>query len=67
MTNLLPPKDAAEKLGMTEQTLAHWRVQGSGPAYVKFGEGKGARVRYAEADLNAFIAKNVRQSTTEAA
>lgn len=55
------------KLGMTEQTLAHWRVQGSGPAYVKFGEGKGARVRYAEADLNAFIAKNVRQSTTEAA
>ena len=35
-------------------TLAHWRSEGRGPAYVKLG----ARVGYRGSDLNRFIEAN---------
>ena len=38
-------------------TLAHWRSEGRGPAYVKIG----ARVAYSGADLNAWLASRTIQ------
>lgn len=34
---LLTPKEAAEFVGVTGQTLKNWRLKGVGPAYVKVG------------------------------
>lgn len=52
----MSPQDAAAYLGTAEQpvslnTLAWWRAQGRGPAYVKMGQ----RVQYLKADLDAFL------------
>lgn len=63
MSKLQSTKTAAERLACSESTLNHWRVAGCGPAFVKLGR----RVMYRDEDLDAFITKNVRQSTTEAA
>jgi hypothetical protein len=64
MTKLRSEKDTAELLGnLSLSTLRHWRVSGEGPPFVKVGR----RVMYRDEDLHAFIAKNVRHSTTEAA
>jgi len=37
-------------------TLAHWRAEGSGPAFIKLGHGRRARVGYAGSALNAWLA-----------
>ena len=34
-------------------TLAHWRCEGRGPAYIRVG----ARIAYSGADLNAWLAQ----------
>ena len=45
-------------------TLAHWRCQGEGPAYVRLG----SRIAYKGADLNAWIeSRIVRPTETSAA
>jgi predicted DNA-binding transcriptional regulator AlpA len=54
-------KEAADRLGISESTLNHGRVSGQGPQFVKLGR----RVMYRDEDLDAFIAKNLRQSTSE--
>jgi hypothetical protein len=48
---LLPDSVAAAILGVTKGTLASWRSQGRGAAYVKIGR----RVRYFRTDLTAFV------------
>jgi predicted DNA-binding transcriptional regulator AlpA len=50
----------AERLCLTTQTLANWRVSGRGPRYVKWG----ARVRYSLADVNAWLAEHAKQRST---
>ena len=51
------------KLGKPS-TLAHWRSEGRGPAFVKLG----SRVAYKGADLNAWIeSRTVRPTETSAA
>ena len=47
-------KDAAVILGCTISALRKWRLLGKGPAYCKIGR----LVRYAEADLAAFLDAN---------
>ena len=66
-SRLLAPKEAAELLGISEWTLAHWRVAGIGPEYAKLGKGPKAAVRYPEVGLSSFVEKSLRQSTTEVA
>jgi hypothetical protein len=47
----------AEMLGIKVSTLRKWRFFGDrGPRWVKFGPGRKAAVRYAEADLRAWLA-----------
>ena len=50
-TRLYPASDPDLSLLATYQTLAHWRSEGRGPAYVKIG----AKVFYTGRDLNAWI------------
>ncbi|MER9104428.1 helix-turn-helix domain-containing protein [Mesorhizobium sp. M0848] len=58
---LLRPPQAAKVLKVRPKTLANWRVSGMGPAFTKLG---GAIV-YRYSDLQAFIAKGSRSSTSD--
>jgi len=52
---LLSRKEAADYLGVTEQTLAIWKCTGRcNLTYVKIGR----LVKYRRSDLNAFINRN---------
>jgi hypothetical protein len=59
---LLAPEEAAQQLKMAKQTLARWRVEGTGPLFVRLGN----RVFYRSTDLHAFVAGRVFTSTAEA-
>jgi excisionase family DNA binding protein len=63
MLRLLTQREAATLLRLSERTLERFRVQGTGPVYVKAGR----LVRYREADLEAWIAARVINSTSEEA
>ncbi len=52
LQSLFSTKDAAAYLGISPKTLACWRWQGKAPRAHKLG----GAVRYALADLDAFIA-----------
>lgn len=55
MTELLSPQQVAEIYGFSVQTLANWRWQGTGPAYIKAHRGPGGRVYYRRADIEAWL------------
>jgi len=57
----LTPNQAAEYIGLSTSTLAKMRHRGDGPRYMKVGN----RVRYAVADLDAFMANHAATSTSE--
>lgn len=61
MDAVLREERAAELLGLSPRTLQRFRVQGRGPRYIKLGK----KVGYLERDLQEFIDKNRRQSTSE--
>jgi hypothetical protein len=54
----LSRKEAGEFTGFSAATLAKWAVTGRGPKFVKIGTGRSARVRYALAELEAFLRGN---------
>jgi predicted site-specific integrase-resolvase len=54
-------QEAALSLRLAEGTLANWRVQGRGPAFVRIG----GKVCYRDEDIEAFIAGGSRRSTSE--
>lgn len=49
-------KFAAERLGLSEQTLRRWRMHGIGPAWCKLN----GAVRYRDSDLDNYITESVR-------
>lgn len=57
----LTPAQVAELLSLSTITLAHWRVAGTGPRYLKVG----GRIRYAEEDVEAYSVARTRSSTTD--
>ena len=57
----LTATEAAGFLPISTVTLSRWRIEGSGPAYRKFGR----RVVYAHADLTAWADARRRASTSE--
>src|ERR1700756_5761562 len=59
---LLTTGQAAQRLGLSLSTLSKWRLTGEGPTFLKLG----ASVRYDQEALDAFAAKCVRRSTSEA-
>lgn len=66
-TLLMNEIDAARYLGgertpISVRTLQHWRVTGGGPAFLKIG----AAVRYRKADLDDYLGRCRRTSTSAA-
>ena len=60
--NILRPPEAAYYVGLTVSTLAKRRLRGEGPLFVKLGtKAVGYRLR----DLDAWLAGNVRRSTSD--
>jgi len=59
---LLTPGEAADKLAISAQTLAHWRVRGSGPEFVHLSS---RCVRYPEASLENWLSERIQASTAE--
>ena len=59
----LTTKEAAERLRLTVNTLANWRVRGDGPRFIKMGR----KVLYPVAEIVAFEQKQLRASTSQAA
>lgn len=60
---LLTTVQAAQYLALSSKTLERFRLDGTGPTFLKLGPGKRARVRYAKADLDAWLAANRFTST----
>jgi hypothetical protein len=58
---LMPESEAARYLNLSPRTLEKSRGTGLGPCYVK----QGRRVSYRREDLDAWIAANVRSSTSD--
>jgi len=61
---LLTAEEAAEYLALSPEALARWRTEGSHLPFVKFGHGKG-RIRYRLRDLDRFVERSTRRSTSE--
>lgn len=59
MDPLYTAAQTAEWLGTSVGTLAAWRYEGRGPAFVKVGR----NVRYRETDVKAWLAEQTRTST----
>jgi len=60
MNELLDPVEAGRHIGGTQpvspHTLSNWRIQGSGPTYVRVG----GAVRYRRTDLDAWLTAQTR-------
>lgn len=63
MDQLVNQKQAAHALGISERTLERHRVGGTGPRWARLGR----LVRYRLADLEEWVEKNLRLSTSEPA
>jgi excisionase family DNA binding protein len=61
MRTYLTTEKLAEFLNISVQTLNKWRWEGKGPRFVKLG----SRVVYDQADVEAYMAQQVRRSTTD--
>ena len=60
-TRYLRTAEAARLLSLSPRTLEKHRIYGTGPAYRKIG----ARVVYSVADLNAWVDRGTRTSTSD--
>ncbi len=52
---LLTPKETADYLGVSIDTLDDWRSKRIGPAFTKLGDGVRSPVRYELDDLIAYV------------
>lgn len=59
----LTPGQAAKVVHLSARTLEGMRYRGDGPPFAKLGTGRSARILYRRADLDAWVASQVRQST----
>lgn len=56
------PRDVALRLNVSERTLANWRWLGTGPKFVKFGNGRSAPIRYRRSDVDQWVNENAGQA-----
>lgn len=56
--------EAAQLLGLKEQTLRAHRVQGGFVPYVRLGNGPRGRIRYRLSDIEAYLATRTYANTT---
>lgn len=57
---LLTPEDLAAYLGVPKATVYKWRYEGTGPPACRVGK----HLRYRAADVEAWLARNARSSST---
>jgi excisionase family DNA binding protein len=57
----LAQAEAAEFLRVSERTLERWRLEGSGPPYIKAGR----RILYRVSDVESWLQARRRSSTSE--
>jgi hypothetical protein len=62
VSETLDEYQAADFLGVRVKTLRNWRVQGSGPPFIKYGN---KLVRYRRSDLGAWQEGQLRRSTSD--
>lgn len=62
---LLTTPEAADLLRLSVRTLEDMRVDGKGPRYYKLGHGRRAKVVYKLADLDEWVEKFGRGSTSD--
>lgn len=55
---LVSASEAADYLGLAEQTLTNWRYRGRGPRFYRVGQ----LVKYDRADLDAWLDENASDS-----
>ena len=55
---LYSPKEAAQMLGVNENTLYKWRAAGEGPPYMRLSEG--GPVRYERETLRVWIQRRLK-------
>lgn len=55
------PSELSELLGVSEKTLANWRVAGKGPIFHRFGN----KIRYRKEEVGAWRSENRHASTQE--
>lgn len=68
MPNLLTAADlVAMGIYSSTQTAATARYKGTGPKFLKLGDGKGGRIRYREQDVLDWLESRTRTTTDEAA
>lgn len=58
---LVSAREIGERLGVSQSTLAKWRLTGAGPAFVKIG----AKVAYDEDSIQQWLASRIRRSTSD--
>jgi predicted DNA-binding transcriptional regulator AlpA len=58
--DLLTSKQVAALLGMTDRSLERWRTAGDGPRFIRLSR---RTIRYRRADIDAFLAARVYDST----
>jgi len=51
----LTPKQVAELLSISPETLQNWRVKRQGPTFKKLGRGRTAKVLYTRQDVDAWV------------
>lgn len=56
MDDFITSQRLAEELGFRPQTLRRWRSEGRGPRYIRFGDARRGRVRYARRDVAEWLA-----------
>ena len=56
-------REAAARVRLSKNTLERFRLQGTGPTYLKLG----GAVRYREIDLDAWLESRLTHSTSERA
>jgi hypothetical protein len=61
MRKLHTEREEAERLGLAPKTMANQRCRGDGPPYLQLGR----LIRYDPALTDEWLAKRVRQSTSE--
>jgi hypothetical protein len=59
--DVLDEKETAALLRISVKALQAWRCRGSGPKFLKFGRS----VRYRRGDLQDFVLKALRSSTSD--
>ncbi|MGW6915565.1 helix-turn-helix domain-containing protein [Kitasatospora sp. NPDC054939] len=52
---LLSPREVHIAYGIAPQTLANYRWQGVGPAFIKLTPGRGGRIRYRRRDIEKWL------------